>query len=217
MANSQSHRLRRAAQKASRRKAVVAERRKADAATKGGGQARQIAAAGQAPVKACIVSDGLFDDGMGQLVLARTLPSGMVAISCFLIDAWCLGIKDAFFVVMTPQKFRDRIDELGRQQPFHDIDPSVARKLLHDAAVYAAGFGLAPSGAFAQAEAIFGDIPMAMETFPFGKDGKPFFMSGPHDSPARIRRILETLVKRVGPDGFDFIAGMPISLDGVAG
>jgi hypothetical protein len=210
MATSQSHRLHRAAQKASRRKAVVAEKRKTEAATKGGGQTRQVAVAARAPVKACIVSDGLFVEGMGQLVLARTLPSGMVAASFFLIDVWCLGVKDAFFAVMTPQKFGDRKDELSRQQPFIDIDPSIARKLLHDAAVYAAGFGLAPSEDFAQAEAIFGDIPMAMKTFPFGKNGKPFFISGPHDSPTRIRRILDTLAKRVGPDGFDFIAGMAV-------
>ena len=207
MATSQSHRLRRAAQKASRRKAVVAEKRKTETATKGGGQA-QVAVATRAPVKACIVSDRLFAEGIGQLVLARTLPSGMVAASFFLLDVWCLGVKDAFFAVMTPQKFGDRKDELSRQQSFTDIDPSIARKLLHDAAIYAAGLGLAPSEDFAQAEAIFGDIPMAMETFPFGKNGKPFFISGPHDSPTRIRRILDTLAKRAGPDGFDFIAGM---------
>jgi hypothetical protein len=208
MVTSRSHRLRRAARKASRRKAVVAENRKTEAATKGGGEARQVAVAARAPVKACIVSDGLFAEGIGQLVLARTLPSGMVAASFFLIDVWCLGVKGAFFVVMPPQKFGNRIDELSRQQPFIDIDPSVARKLLHDAAVYAASFGLAPSEDFAQVEAIFGDIPMAMETFPFGKNGKPFFISGPHDSPTRIRRILDTLAKRAGPDGFNFMAGM---------
>jgi len=135
----------------------------------------------------------------------------MVAASFFLIDVWCLGVKDAFFVVMTPRKFEDRIDELSRQQPFIDIDPSVARKLLHDAAVYAAGLGLAPSEDFAQVEAIFGDISMAKETFTFGKNGKPFFISGPH-----IRRILDTLAKRAGPDGFNFRGVWPISLDGVA-
>lgn len=44
MATSQNHRLRRAAQKASRLKAVVAEKRKTEE-TKSGGQARQYYAA----------------------------------------------------------------------------------------------------------------------------------------------------------------------------
>ena len=93
----------------------------------------------------------------------------------------------------------------NEDQPLVDIDPSFARKLLHDAVAYAGSFGLAPSEQFAEAEAIFGDIPLATETFPFGKDGKPFYVSGPNDLATRIRRILDTLVKRVGEGGFDYI------------
>ena len=66
--------------------------------------------------------------------------------------------------------------------------------------------------AFAKAEALFGEIPMATKTFSFGKDGKPFFMSGPNDSRTRIRNIMDKLVKSVGPDGFDYI----VNVDGVA-
>jgi len=148
---------------------------------------------------------GLFADGIGWLVLARTLPSGLVGGSFFLVDVWCLGVKDAFFAINTPQKFADRMAASNEDHPFVNIDPSVARKLLHDAVVYADSFGLAPSDGFAEAEAIFGDIPLATETFPFGKDGKPFYVSGPNDSPTRIRRILDTLVKRVGEGGFDYL------------
>jgi len=205
MAASQSQRLRRAAQKESRRKAVVDERRRAETATMGGRQARQIIDAARALLKTCVVAEKLFADGIGWVVLARTLPSGLVAASFFLADVWCLGVKDAFFVVMTQPKFDERMEVSSQEQPFVDIDPSVARKLLRDAAAYAGSFGLAPSEGFAEAEAIFGDIPLAIETFPFGKYGKPFFMSGPNDSPTRIRRILDTLVKRAGPGGFHYI------------
>ena len=93
----------------------------------------------------------------------------------------------------------------NEDEPLVDIDPSVARKLLHDAVAYAGSFGLVPSEGFAEAEAIFGDIPIAYEIFPFGKDGKPFYVSGPNASPTRIRRILDTLVKRVGKGGFDYV------------
>jgi hypothetical protein len=205
MAVSQGQRLRRAAQKEARRKAIVAEKRKAETAAKGGREARHIITAAAAPVRTCVVSEMLFADGIGRLVLARTLPSGLVAGSFFLVDVWCLGVKDAFFGVTTPQKFKERLDKSSREQSLIDIDPSVARKLLRDAVAYADRFGLAPSESFAEAEAIFGEIPMATETFQFGKDGKPFFVSGPNDSPARIRRILETLAKRASPDDFDYI------------
>jgi len=204
MAPSPSQRLRRMAQKASRRKAVVADKRRADTATTSG-RARQIIVAARAPVRTCVVAERLFADGIGWVVLARSLPSGQVGASFFLVDVWCLGVKDAFFAVMPQLMFEQRMDESSRKQSLVDIDPSVARKLLHDAAAYAGSFGLAPGTGFAEAETLFGDISAATKTFAFGKDGKPFFMSGPNDSPTRIRSILDTLVRCVGPGGFDYI------------
>lgn len=214
MAASQSQRLRRMAQKASRRKAAVTEKRRAEMATMDGRQGRQITQAGRVPVKTCVVTERLFDDGIGWVVLARVQPPGRVAASFFLVDVWCLGIKDAFFAVMPQEIFEKRIGETDREQQYVDIDPSVARKLLNDAAAYADSFGLAPSEGFAAAEALFGDIPLATETFSFGKDGKPFFMSGPNDSPTRIRRIVDTLGKRAGPDGFDYVVHVADFSDG---
>ena len=208
MPGSPSQRLRRMAQKASRRKAVVAEKRRAGTEMMSGHQARQIIDAARSPVRTCVMAERLFADGIGWVVLARTLPSGQVGASFFLVDVWCLGVKDAFFVVLPPLMFEQRMVESSRNQPVVEIDPSVARKLLHDAAAYAGSFGLAPSTGFAEAEALFGDISVATKTFPFGKDGKPFFMSGPNDSRTRIRNILDTLVKYAGPGGFDYIVNV---------
>ena len=206
MATSQNQRLRRMAEKASRRNALVAEKRNADMLMIGGCKNHQIIETARSPIKACVVADRLFADGIGWVVLGRNLPSGLVGASFFLVDVWCLGVKDAFFRVMSQHKFEEQMNASSRDQMLVDIDASLARKLLHDSVAYAGSFGLAPSEGFIEAEAIFGDIPMAMQTFPFGKDGKPFYVSGPNDSPARIRRIVDTLVQHVGPGGFDYLA-----------
>jgi hypothetical protein len=155
MAAAQSQRLRRVAQKASRRKAIVAEKRRAETATMGGREAHQIIAAARSPVKSCVVAERLFADGIGWVVLARTLPSGLVGGSFFLVDVWCLGVKDAFFAVMPPPIFEERMERSSREQPLVDIDPSVARKLLRDAAAYAGSFGVAPSEGCAEGRGAF--------------------------------------------------------------
>jgi hypothetical protein len=211
MPTSPSQRIRRMAQKALRRKAIIAEKRKAGA-TMSGGEALQINGASRAPVKTCVMAQRLFAVGIGWVVLARTLPSGQVGASFFLVDVWCLGVKDAFFLVMPQLAFEERMRESSRDQPVIVIDPSVGRKLLHDAVAYAGSFGLAPSKGFTEAEALFGDTPLATKTFSFGKDGKPFFMSGPNDSSTRIRNIMDRLVKSVGRGGFDYI----VNVDGFA-
>ena len=203
---SQSQRLRRAAERASRRKAIVTEKRKTEISTAGGREGmRDAVQAAQAPVQSCMVSEALFLNGIGWVTLARTLPAGQIGVSFFLVDVWCLGVKDAFFRLMPKSAFDEFMGAKVRDQDLVDMEPPVARKLLHDAVDYAASIGLPPSDGYAAAEALFGDIVPADETFEFGKDGKPFFVSGPNDSPSRIRRILDTLRKRLGPDGSDFL------------
>ena len=58
---------------------------------------------------------------------------------------------------------------------------------------------------------LFGDVdPAASEArFEFGKDGKPFFIAGPRDTPARCKQILTTLANTCGPDGFHYL--IPVS------
>jgi hypothetical protein len=203
MAISQSQRLRRNAEKASRRKIVVAQKRKAEMTEMGAREARQLVEAARGAIESCEVTEEIFNVGIGWVVLARTLPSGRIGAGFFLVDVWCLGVKDAFFRVMTRETFEEYMEVSSLAQPFVDIDPPRARKLLHDAAAYADFLGFARSEGFVEAEKIFGEIAMAMETFSFGKEGKPFFVSGPNDSPARVRRILDTLAKHAGPDAFD--------------
>ena len=53
----------------------------------------------------------------------------------------------------------------------------------------------------------FGDIDAGAcpTAYAFGKDGKPLYIAGPHDTPARIRKILRTLIDNVGEDNFDYV------------
>lgn len=205
MAASQSQRLRRMAQKASRRKTIVAEKRKTELQSAVGGETREIALAARAPLEFCILSQRLLLNGAGQIVLARRLPSGMVAAGFFLIDVWCLGAKDAFFRVAPLDALKARILAMNEIEPYMDMDPAVARSLLEGSVAYAESLGLAPCESFDKIKAIFGDIAPAEHGFTFGKDGKPLYVSGPKDSPARIRRVLDALTKSVGAEGFEYV------------
>jgi hypothetical protein len=195
MAQSQSQRLRRMAEKAARRKVVVAEKRKAEAPLTG---VSAIIDAAKATDFACLTTEGLFDIGIGWVVAARHLPSGSVGVSFFLVDVWCMGIKDAFFRITSRRELEEHMSRISGEYPLRPMNPSVARKLLHDAAGFAFSLGLPPSESFANVELIFGDTPMTEETFSFGKDGMPFYMAGPNDSPARQRRIQDAVAKHAG-------------------
>lgn len=211
MAGSQAARSRRLAAKAARRKVVVAEKRKAEIASSSVSLVRRVAAAAKCPLESCMMTTELFDAGVGQVVLARRLPSGRLGVAFFLVDAHCLGVKDAFYTEMQPGQFKDRMQQLSEDDPMKEVEPSYARAVLHAAAAYAGGFGFSPAEDYDAVEPLFGEFPISQDTegFVFGQDGKPLYVAGPRDTPARSRRIIEKLRSKLGPDGFNFIVRVP--------
>src|SRR6202011_808535 len=92
-----------------------------------------------------------------------------------------------------------------------EMPPAAVRKLVEGAVEYARALGLPPHPDYHKAKLIFGTIDPgeSKEEFEFGKDGKPFFMAGPNDTPERCRRILKTLEQSCGLDGFHYMIPFP--------
>lgn len=199
MANA-AQRQRKLAAKAARRKAVVAGKKKFEVSS--ASLIGRIRVASKGPFVRCLMSSTLFDIGIGHIVVARLLPSGLLGCAFFLVDVFCLGIKDVFYVEMGGNELRSRLAEQFDVQRLIEIEPARARKLIRDATVYAAGLGLSAAKDTSAIEAIFGDIDAGAcsDTFIFGKDGKPFFINGPNDTPARIRAITQALEKSRGAE-----------------
>jgi hypothetical protein len=154
------------------------------------------------------VSSNLFEAGIGHVVVARFRGNGDVEIGAFLIDTYCLGVKDSFYTRVGSAEYDSSVLEkiilAANRKP---LDPPSARKLVEDAAAYAQNLGLAPHPDYRQGCRVFGGIKTSDSnaTFVFGKDGKPFYVQGPHDSFATCQRIMNQLRARCGKDGFKFL------------
>src|SRR5258705_13452163 len=96
------------ARKAQRRKQVVAQKRRAEA-MEASLPARVLRSA-HAPVRHCVLTEFVFDIGMGTLVLARGATPHQLALSSFLIDVFCLSIKDVMFESSESEVFESYID-----------------------------------------------------------------------------------------------------------
>jgi len=146
----------------------------------------------------------VFDIGMGTLVLARGATPHHLALSSFLIDVFCLGIKDVMFESVEREVFEMYIGATDAGSPMVPVDPGYARKLLRDLAAWSQSTGFAPHRDFAAVERIFGDTSADASdaVFRFGRDGKPVYIPGPNDTALLIRRQIEQLQKYLGDDGF---------------
>jgi hypothetical protein len=194
------------ARKAQRRKQVVAQKRRAEI-LEASLPARVLRAA-DAPIQHCFLTESVFDIGMGTLVLARGATLHHVALSSFLIDTFCLGIKDVMFESVEGEVFEIYMDAMDAGSPVVSVDPSYARKLLRDLAAWSESIGFAPHPDFAAVERVFGDVSVDTSdaVFRFGRDGKPVYIPGPNDTVHLIQRRIEQLQKYVGDDGFGFEA-----------
>jgi hypothetical protein len=194
------------ARKAQRRKQVVAQKRRAEV-LEASLPARVLRAA-QAPIQHCFLTESVFDIGMGTLILARGATRHHLALSSFLIDVFCVGIKDVIFESVESEVFEMYMEATDAGSPMISVDPSYARKLIRDLAAWSQSIGFAPHRDFAAVERIFGDtIADASDAvFRFGRDGKPMYIPGPNDTAPLIQRRIAQLQKHLGDDGIETAA-----------
>jgi hypothetical protein len=192
------------ARKAQRRKQMVAQKRRAE--TLEASLPARVLRAAHAPIQHCLLTESLFETGIGTLILARGTTPHHLAFGSFLLDVFCLGIKDVMFESLESDEFDMYVEVTDAGSPLSSIDPGDARKLLRGLAVWSQSIGFPPHRDFAAVERVFGDVSAdASEAdFQFGRDGKPFYIPGPFDSASLIRRRIEQLQKRLGDDGFEF-------------
>ena len=170
---------------------------------------RDWAAASRAPVVDVLAPCNLFELGIGHVWFSRRLPDGRYAMAGFLVDTFCLGVKNALYKIMETREYQGALERIfsATQEGHEQQHPAYARKLVEGAVAYARDLGFDPHFDYRIAKAIFGDVDAAAcpVKFAFGQDDKPFYVSGPHDSPSMQRRIVTQLERRCGTDGFDYM------------
>jgi hypothetical protein len=201
---------RRRQKKAEKRNAKEKAKRRELARRRPDDLAHRLERATAAPILHCCTTESLWSGGIAQVLVSRQLTSGQVAFAVFLVDRYCLGVKNAHCDFAARGWYFDKVyGNLARSSPIVPLTPADARKLVEGAAQYARDLGFAPHPDFATAKFIFGDMAASDRQFEFGKEGKPFFIAGPHDSPGRCHSIVGILNERCGSGGFDYLVHVP--------
>ena len=201
MAVSRNQRLKKQSAKANKRKAVVAEKLAAQRRELSISKPRHVDLSAS-PIADCLLSKDFEGDGLASVLLSRKISLGRYAVAVFLVDFWCLGIKDAFFNVIEGDDYPEFLAAEAARLPMAPVDPGYARKLVRDASAYGAANGFPPLDTFIELERLFGDVAASPDEFVFGESGKPHYVIGPNDSPRYERYVLDTLEMKFGPDGY---------------
>jgi hypothetical protein len=176
------------------------------------GPAQVLQNARQYPILGCWIMKSWQESGITPVVIARQQDEGQVLYAIYMVDLYCLGVKDVTADVNVPQKrFERSLPKYCIQEP-EEISVELAHEIVYGALEYAHKYGFEPHYDFTHLHA--DQVLDPPETHPrshnvqFGKDGKPLFFPGPYDDERKIERALQTLERTAGEGNFHFMIGI---------
>jgi hypothetical protein len=144
--------------------------------------------------------------GLGLVMVTRSKGYNRFVVTSYLIDYWCLGVKDA----MPPRNCNDsqykNLVENAYSQflGYEEISLEQAQALVWGAIAYAKTLGFEPHRDFEQSKAHLGESTSEIG-LKFGRNGEPCYVEGPYDN---TTKIINTLRNSVGNGNFDFLQGI---------
>jgi len=168
------------------------------------------------PIYECLINPDWREQGHARVLVSREKPNGKIMFGVFLVDLYCLGVKDVMAEESTPkgnyEQFIKSIMYFDNKPVTCDINSG--HTIIYGGVNYARGLGFEPHEDFKECRHIL--IPESEiiidPLVKFGKDGRPFYIQGPTDD---ADYILATLRRTVGEGNFDFLsqADMEINED----
>jgi len=160
----------------------------------------RLQAAERWPVVQALMGDELWDTGIGHLVIARQESDGTLIFAVFLVDVYCLGVKNAFWRAGSRADLDDLIQRMREFGPLRPITPACLAKIVKGAVEYAESFAFPPHPDYRHASILLQGIDTSTcpTQFTFGRDGKPFYIQGPDESPAQAMAIAQRIQEANG-------------------
>jgi len=170
------------------------------------GKMHRIQHADDYPVEACYLNTDWKEQGLARIVVTRSQDKGRAMVGVFLVDIFCLGVKNAF---CNEGLTRRQIEDELLPRNYQDEEPmrigiSYAKEIIYGAVDYARTLGFEPHPDFELSRHVLGTEEFSRtRRLEFGgPEGKPLYIAGPNDDAAAV---LGKLRERLGGNGFDFI------------
>lgn len=205
----QHKKLQRALQKRTQRKKKLVQRSIHESASER--PASMLRRAREFPFLGAWVQRDWQQYGIASMIVARTQPDDNITFGRFLVDTFCVGLKDTFFGVnVEPNQFHnDALPRLYQGEPPVSVSVELAHEIIYGAIEFAEAIGFRPHRLFNRTRNILdtADAQPRSGVIEFGHGGVPTYVPAPGDNQ---RMVLNRLVENVGIGNFNYVpAGEP--------
>jgi hypothetical protein len=159
----------------------------------------------ECPIYECLISDDWENNGLVRILLSRRQPNSNLIIGVYLVDVYCLGLKNTFCNAnIAVEDYQALKEKMFQAASLIDCHPGLANRIIYGAIEYARKLGFEPQKDFSMSHFILdapsdADLSFKIE---FGKDGKPLYVAGPDDD---SDYVIKKLIESVGEGNFDYL------------
>ena len=187
----------RALQKRTRRKRKLASKQTSQASATINPR-RLLRMARRMPIQGAWIQQGWQEQGVARVLLARLQPNDNILFGEYIVDYFCLGIKDSSNSsnIGNDLFFNEVIPRLYSGTPPLDIEANLAHEIIWGAVEYARELGFEPHRNFRDSQRVL-DPPDAFPrdgAIDFGYQDRPLYIPAPDDNQAAvIRRLIDSV------------------------
>lgn len=157
------------------------------------------------PIDSCWILEDWQDVGETTVLIARRHASGKYTIGLYLVDTFCLGLKDTFYKFnVSSQEYDDLLDQISIGGNYIQVSYNEAHNLIFGAIAFAEEAGIKPSPEFALTQYLLEEDTEAVPLieYEFGKNGKHFLVA---KNNLELNTYLPLLEKNLPEEEYDFI------------
>lgn len=156
----------------------------------------------------CYITDNVSEGGMDDIIVSRLHTGGRISIGCYVVDNYCLGVKDSFYRLRIEDfELQDYIHPPHSGLTFRECTYEEAHNRIYGAIAFAEEAGIAPDKSFALTQYLLeedtDDIPLI--EYEYGKGGKHLLIC---QTRLEASKYLPLLEKNLGKDNYDYIIGI---------
>lgn len=151
--------------------------------------------------KCYMFADEEWRDGLGYVIVIREHTGGKKSFAVYMVDRWCVGVKDTFFNVrQDDDSIEELLSKVGEYR-LQEVSYNEAHNMVWGAVDYAEEAGIKPHKDFATTQYFLeedtDEIPLI--EYEFGKDGKHYLVA---KSQLELSKYLQPMKKNLSENEY---------------
>jgi hypothetical protein len=156
------------------------------------------------PVYECLINADWKEEGLASIAVCRQMPSGNLVVGVYLVDTYCLGLKQTMYFFNHPIDMweSDLRNMIYDEQDYEVCDYVLAHNIIYGGIAYAEDLQFKAHKDFRVTQFLLAEDTEEVELIEieFGKNGKPYYVPSPEDN---VDYIIGRLYMEAGDGHFE--------------